>query len=71
METLALKIGGMHCEGCAETVTALLLREPGVRMAEVSFKEASARILYEPKIVTAVGLVRLVERPGYHVFERT
>jgi len=70
MQSLRLKIGGMHCEGCATTIKALLDREAGVRMVEVSFKEGSARVLYDPGTVTEEVIARLIEKPGYQVLER-
>jgi len=70
MKTATFKIEGMHCEGCAETIKTLLERESGVRMAEVSFKEGAARILYDPNTITEDALARLVERPGYRVLEQ-
>lgn len=70
MQSLRLKIGGMHCEGCATTIKALLEREPGVRMADVTFKEGTARVLYDPAAVTEEAIVRLIETPGYSVLER-
>lgn len=38
MQSLRLKIGGMHCDGCAATIKSLLEREAGVRMADVSLQ---------------------------------
>lgn len=70
MQSLRLKIGGMHCDGCATTIKALLEREAGVRMADVSFKEGSARVLYDPETLTEEAIARLIEKPGYQVLER-
>lgn len=70
MQSLRLKIGGMHCDGCATTIKALLEREPGVRMADVSFKEGAARVLYDPETVTEEAITQRIEKPGYQVLER-
>lgn len=70
MKTIVLKIGGMHCEGCAETIKTLLEREPGVRMAEVTFKQGAARILYDPNTINEDRLARLIEEAGYRVVQR-
>lgn len=33
VNTVTMRIEGMHCEGCAERITLLLEKEPGVRDA--------------------------------------
>lgn len=37
METANFQIEGMHCEACAQRITKLLQRQPGVREAHVPF----------------------------------
>ena len=37
MQTTTFKIEGMHCEGCAQTIQALVERERGVKAAAISF----------------------------------
>jgi hypothetical protein len=39
MNSATFKIEGMHCDGCARTIKALISAEPGVQAAEVSFKD--------------------------------
>lgn len=70
MKSVTLKIKGMHCDGCAETVKALLDRAPGVKTTAVSFADAEARVLYDPAAVSEDQLVSLVQRPGYRVVAR-
>jgi Hg(II)-responsive transcriptional regulator len=48
MKSLELKIEGMHCDGCAATIEALLTREPGVKVTSVSYAAGGGRILYDP-----------------------
>jgi copper chaperone len=64
---LILKIEGMHCDGCAETVKAVVEREPGVKAASVSFKNGEARILYDAALTSAERLVAAVRRLGFRV----
>jgi copper chaperone CopZ len=47
VKTTTLRIEGMHCDGCAETLQFLLGREEGVRKVEVSFDKSEARILHD------------------------
>jgi copper chaperone CopZ len=60
----------MHCDGCANTIKALVEREPGVKTVSVSFAEGEARVLYDPATISEDKLVALVERPGYRVTSR-
>jgi copper chaperone CopZ len=67
MKTVVLGIEGMHCDGCAETIKALLAVESGVKAASVSYPERSARVLYDPAVVDEAKLVAAIERGGYKV----
>ena len=71
MKSIALKIEGMHCDGCAETLQALLKREPGVKTVSVAFEDAEARIVYDPAAIDEEQLVAATQRPGYRVVGRT
>ncbi|MHB1541098.1 MAG: heavy-metal-associated domain-containing protein, partial [Steroidobacteraceae bacterium] len=48
MRSVVLQIRGMHCDGCANSVKALLEREPGVKSAAVAFESGAARVLFDP-----------------------
>ncbi|MBI1965673.1 MAG: heavy-metal-associated domain-containing protein [Betaproteobacteria bacterium] len=67
MKTVVLQIQGMHCDGCAETIKALLDVEAGVKASSVSFKDGSARVLYDPAAADEAKLVAAVEKGGYKV----
>jgi len=71
VNNLTLKVDGMHCDGCSETIKAVVEREPGVKAASVSFKGGEARILFDPAATSADRLVAAVGRLGYRVIERT
>jgi len=43
-KTVALKVDGMHCTGCAAALKGRLAQVPGVVMAEVSFERGEAKI---------------------------
>ena len=70
VKTIDLTIQGMHCDGCAKTVEALLTAEPGVKAATVSYRGGSARVLFDPASIDLPHLVNAVERAGYRVAER-
>lgn len=71
MDTAIFRIDGMHCDGCAERIRALLGREPGVREAKVSFADASAQILHNPHTVNEARLRQIIQTGGFDVVERT
>jgi copper chaperone CopZ len=70
MDTVTLKIEGMHCDGCAETVKAMLRMEPGVEASEVSYAEGTARILFDPARIDRDRLIAAIEKSGYRVAGR-
>lgn len=71
MNTVTLKIEGMHCDGCAATIQALLERNSGVRKVAVTFKDGEARVLYDPHSVTESELTATIEKSGFRVAGRS
>ncbi|MHA7882117.1 MerR family transcriptional regulator [Nitratireductor rhodophyticola] len=70
METrTTFKIDGMHCDGCARTVEAVLLSEPGVSEVEVSFSRREAAIRFDPAATNGDRLQRAIVRAGYSTME--
>ena len=69
MKSVDLSIQGMHCDGCAKTVEALLKSEPGVKSATISYSKGIARVVFDPTSVDLSALVKAVERAGYRVPE--
>jgi Hg(II)-responsive transcriptional regulator len=65
MKTATFKIDGMHCDGCARTIEALVSTESGVRKATVSFKTREARILFDPQVRNEDQLVAAIQKAGY------
>jgi len=67
MKTGELTIQGMHCDGCAKTIEALLSAEPGVKIATASYADGNARVVFDPAKIDLAGLAKAVERAGYQV----
>ncbi len=67
MKATTLKIEGMRCDGCAQTIKTLVEREDGVKAADVSLKEREARVLYDPQAIDEKRIVSAIEKPGYRV----
>lgn len=69
MKTTVLAIAGMHCNGCARTIEALLARVQGVRRVEASFDERRARVLHDPDRAPVADLVTAIARGGFEAKE--
>ena len=65
MISVTLTVEGMHCDGCAATVKALLDMVPGVRAAGVSYAGGSARVLYDPGATDEARLIAAIEKGGF------
>ncbi len=65
MKSVVLKIEGMHCGGCAQSVKRLLEREPGVQSAEVAYETGEARVQFDPAQLDEQRLIAVVQQPGY------
>ena len=65
MRSVQLKIDGMRCQGCAQTLQSVLKRAPGVREVKVSFEDKVARVLVDDPRPDVQRLVALVEQAGY------
>ncbi len=70
MKTVTFRIEGMHCDGCVDTLRALLGAEAGVGAIEVSLERREARLLYDPELTDADRLAATIEKPGYRVTGR-
>jgi copper chaperone len=70
MKTTIFKIEGMNCDACASTIKILVEKEPGVRVASVSFSERLARVLYDPQAIGEDRLVETIQKPGFRVVAR-
>ncbi len=65
MKSLEVKIDGMHCDGCASTIRALLGHEPGVKSASVSFAEGTASVFYDPDKTDPDRVAAAIEKAGF------
>ncbi len=48
IETLQLKVGGMSCSFCAESIRKAVGRQPGVEEVHVSIAHEEALVRYDP-----------------------
>jgi len=67
MNSVTFGIDGMRCNGCAETIEALLSLQAGVEAVAVSYREGRAQVSYDPAAVDPPKLAAAIESCGYKV----
>lgn len=67
MDTTTLKVDGMHCQGCIQTVQQVIEQLPGVRGCSISLESKQARVAYDPALVSADAIAETVRDAGYAV----
>lgn len=65
MKTATFRIEGMHCEGCARTVEALVGRIPGIKRVAVSFDAREAQVEFDADMANDAGIVAAIERAEF------
>jgi P-type Cu+ transporter len=60
-----LKIEGMHCHKCEETIQKALLKHKGVHEVEVDFASGQASVLFNRGSVTVKQLMESIDQAGY------
>ena len=64
MNVVSLEVGGMTCESCARHVEQALKAVPGVRAAEVSYKERTAKVSTQDG-ASSNALISAIASAGY------
>lgn len=67
MEQLDLRVGGMTCGGCVNSVTRALNAVPGVKQAEVDLAAGQATVTYDAAQTSPASLRQAVEAAGFDV----
>jgi copper chaperone len=65
METTVLKISGMTCMGCVNSVKKVLNAVDGVQSSEVSLEKAQATVVYDAGRAQPAQFKRAVEDAGF------
>ncbi|MEE9192149.1 MAG: copper-translocating P-type ATPase, partial [Candidatus Aerophobetes bacterium] len=68
-ERLTLKIGGMTCASCAQTIEKNLNKKKGVMKAAVNFASQTAAVSYDPALVEVEDVEKVIEDTGYEVIK--
>ena len=65
MERLELAVPGLHCDGCVETVCAVLGRLGGVERVEGDLARKTVTVLHDPDVASRAAIVGSLEEIGF------
>ena len=60
-----IRVEGMHCHRCEQTLRKALANNPGVHEVEVDFNSGQASVLYDRSAVNVSQLMESVNAAGY------
>ncbi len=60
-----IRIEGMHCHKCEQSIQKLLMDHAGVREVEVDFATGQASVLFDRGAVSVKELMQSVDDAGY------
>ena len=60
-----VRIEGMHCHRCEQSIQKVLESQPGVREVEVDFASGQASVLFDRDSITIQQLMDTVTDAGY------
>jgi copper chaperone CopZ len=63
---VVIRIEGLHCHKCEQTIKKHLQKVPGVNEAEVDFASGQASVLYNPQLITIPQLISKIRETGYN-----
>lgn len=67
LKQTALKIGGMHCAGCVNSIQGMVIKLDGVTKCEVNLATQKASLEYDPSAVDLAKIESAVNQAGYSV----
>ncbi len=67
--SISLKIGGMSCVTCAQTIEKALNGTEGIYKAGVNFALEAATVEYNPEQISLEGIKKVIRDVGYDVIE--
>jgi P-type Cu+ transporter len=68
MNTANLKLRGMSCASCANSIEQAICNVPGVSESSVNFGAEQATVTYDPQKTNLEDIQRAVEEAGYSAF---
>jgi len=68
-QSVSLKIGGMHCAVCAQTIEKALNKKEGIYKASVNLALETATVEYNPAQISVAGIQKIIRDVGYEVIQ--
>jgi len=67
LKRTAIKIGGMHCAGCVNSIQNFVSGLNGVKKCEVNLASEKAVLEFDPESIDLIAIEKAVEEAGYKV----
>jgi copper chaperone len=67
MESVELKIDGMTCSGCVNSIQNALYRQDGVNKAIADMDSGVVTVEFDPAVIRRDGLVKAIADAGFDV----
>jgi len=64
-EKIVIRISGMHCVACVQTIEKALKKEAGIENAVVNFAAEKAVVEYDPSKATPNRIAEIIREAGY------
>lgn len=58
-EAVVLKVEGLNCPYCADTLKTYLVNTPGIARVEVDLKNRLVRVAYDPAVTSGEEIINL------------
>jgi copper chaperone CopZ len=68
-KTSKIRVEGMHCKMCSDSVTKALKATPGVEKVNVSSKEGEAVVQFDDEKVSEAQLREVINKTGFKAVE--
>jgi len=65
METIIVKVSGMTCGGCVNSVRKVIAAIDGVSKVDVSLEQAQATVVYDAARASPAKFISAVEDAGF------
>ncbi len=65
-QLVVIRVEGMHCHKCEQTIKKALSAQLGVHEVEVDFNSGLASVLFDKTVSTVSKLMDVVNQAGYH-----
>lgn len=69
IKTAILRVNGMTCEGCENTIKKMVGEIEGVKEVEASYTDSIAKVVFDTSLANIVLISETINNLGYRVVE--